>query len=174
MSIERLQLDYVALPTRVRWLGVLLLAVSLAVASDVVLRFRDARAALQQFEAARSALAEPRRPVKTVPRERLEEHRKAAQATIRQLALPWNRLVRTLEIAALEDVAILQIQPDAQQRLIRLAGEAPDLSRALHYLGQLSMAPGLSDVHLVGHQVREDDPRRPLQFTLQASFRQLP
>ena len=35
-------------------------------------------------------------------------------------------------------------------------------------------AKGLSEVHLVSHQVREDDPRRPLQFSLQVSFRGAP
>jgi len=174
MTPMRLELDYVAPARRARWIGVLLLAVSLFIAADLVLRYREAQFALQRFETARGLLSVERRPVRAIARERLEEHAKAAQSAIRQLALPWAALVRTLEAAALKDVAILQLQPDAQQRLLRLTAEARGLEAMLEYLRRLAAAPGLSEVHLLGHQVREDDPQRPVHFTLQASFRGLP
>ena len=41
---------------------------------------------------------------------------KSAQATVRQLALPWAQLIDALERAATREVAVLQLQPDAQQR----------------------------------------------------------
>lgn len=174
MTPQRLELDYVAPVPRPRWIGLLLLAVSLFIAADLVLRYREAQLALQRFEAEQGLLSTERRPVRAIARERLEEHAKAAQSAIRQLALPWAALVRTLETAALKDVAILQLQPDAQQRLLRLTAEASSLETMLGYLRRLGAAPGLSEVHLLAHQVREDDPQRPVQFTLQASFRGLP
>jgi hypothetical protein len=41
----------------------------------------------------------------------------------------------------------------------------------LEYLRRVGAARGFSEVHLLSHQVREDDPARPIQFSLQASFR---
>jgi len=171
VTTERLELDYIASPRRLRWIGLLLLAVSLFITADLLLRYRDARLALQRYETARGLLADERRPARTIPKERLEEHTKAAQSAIRQLALPWAAIVQAVEAAGTSDVAVLQLQPDAQQALFRLTAEARGSGPMLEYLRQLAATPGLSDVHLLTHQVREDDPQRPVQFTIQASFR---
>jgi Tfp pilus assembly protein PilN len=106
-----------------------------------------------------------------VPRAQLDEQMRDAQAVLRQLALPWGQLVESLESAAMPDVAVLQVQPDAQSRVLRVTAEAKGEDTMFRYLRRLSSAEGFSDVHLVSHQVREDDPRRPLQFSVQASFR---
>ena len=171
MSQAPLQLDLVA-PARpaARWVGYLVLAGSLAIAGEILLRWQETQAALRRFEAAQSLLGAVR-PARTLPRERLEEETKAAQATIRQLALPWARLIESLERAATPSVAVLLVQPDAQQRLLRVTAEARVPEAMLDYLRRLESSPVLAEIHLVSHQLRDDDPRRPIQFTLQASFR---
>ncbi|HYI85621.1 MAG TPA: hypothetical protein VEX61_00865, partial [Burkholderiales bacterium] len=63
------------------------------------------------------------------------------------------------------------IQPDAQQRLVRLTAEARNEGQMLEYLRRVGAAGRFSEVHLVSHQLREDDPLRPVQFSLQATFR---
>jgi len=171
VTTERLELDYIASPRHSRWIGLLLLAVALFITADLLLRYRDARLALQRYETARGLLAEERRPSRAIPKDRLEEHTRAAQSVIRQLALPWAAIVQAVEAAGSQDVAVLQLQPDAQQALFRLTAEARGSDQMLEYLRQLAATPGLSEVHLISHQVREDDPQRPVQFTLQASFR---
>jgi Tfp pilus assembly protein PilN len=90
---------------------------------------------------------------------------------VRQLTLPWAALIGTLEQAATREVAILQLQPDAEQRLVRLSGEARDREAMFQYLRRLSAAPGLGDVHLVSHQVQLEDPQRPIQFAVQATLK---
>ena len=42
----------------------------------------------------------------------------------------------------------------------------------LRYLRRMSQTAGFAEVHLINHQVREDDPLRPIQFSVQASFRE--
>ena len=71
----------------------------------------------------------------------------------------------------MRDVSVLHVQPDAQQRLMRVTAEARGEAQMLEYLRRVSAARGFSEVHLLSHQVREDDPARPIQFALQASFR---
>ena len=75
----------------------------------------------------------------------------------------------------MREVAVLHVQPDAQQRLLRVTAEARGEAQMFEYL----RAPGaarrlLARCTCVSHQVREDDPRRPVQFSLQASFRSAP
>jgi len=74
----------------------------------------------------------------------------------------------------MREVSVLHVQPDAQQRLLRITAEARGEAQMLEYLRRVGAVGGLSEVHLVSHQVREDAPLRPLQFSLQASFRSAP
>ena len=41
----------------------------------------------------------------------------------------------------------------------------------LQYLKRLGATGSFAEVHLLSHQVREDDPQRPIQFSVQATFR---
>jgi hypothetical protein len=104
----------------------------------------------------------------------VEEEAKNAETVVRQLTLPWASLVGTIEEAATRDVAILQLQPDAQQRLLRLTAEARHQKAMVEYLRRLVSASALTDVHVVSHQVQQEDPLRPIQFAVQASLRGVP
>ena len=46
--------------------------------------------------------------------------------------------------------------------------------RMLAYLRRLEATGSFAEVHLVSHQVREDAPGRPIQFSVQASFKGKP
>lgn len=170
MKRRLLQLDFIAPPRRSRWLGYALLAVSLVIAADLVIRYTEARLGLERIEAGRDLLNVERRQPTPIPREKLDEQIKNVELIVRQLALPWATLIHTLEDAATKDVAILQLQPDAQQRLLRITAEARHQEAMLEYLRQLAGAKALLNVHLVSHQVQLDDPQRPIQFSVQASF----
>ena len=167
MSRARLELDLVAPPRRRRWPGYLLLAASLAAAGTTLERYRDATLALQRLEAA-AELAAAARPRPKAPARPLDE--KSTQAVVRQLALPWAGLIEALERAATPDVALLQVQPEAQQRVVRISGEARHREAMFRYLRGLAKAEGLARVHLVADEVQLDDPQRPVRFSAQASF----
>lgn len=165
-----LELDFVAPPRRPRLAGLLVLAAALALAGALVLKYQAARDRLQQLETV-DALLSATRPARSVPRERLDGEIKGAHATVRQLALPWAQLIDSLERSAMREVAVLHVQPDAQQRLLRVTAETRGEELMLEYLRRVGASGSFAEVHLVSHQVREDDPLRPIQFSLQASFR---
>jgi hypothetical protein len=164
-----LQLDFVAPRRRPRALGVLVLAGALALATQLVWQYRTTNEKLQKLDASASLLS-AQRPVKTVPRERLDGEMKSALATVRQLSLPWPQLIDSLERASMKEVAVLHIQPDAQSRLLRVTANAQREELMLEYVRRLGQT-GFTEVHLLSHQVREDDPARPVQFSVQATFR---
>jgi hypothetical protein len=171
MTRAPLELDFVVAPRRPRAVGLAVLVIAFTVTGALVQKYMNAQQRLQQLEAAESLVRTSPAP-RAVPRERLDEQLKGAQATVRQLALPWAELIDSLERSATREVSVLNIQPDAQQRLMRVTAEARGEAQMLEYLRRVGHTGGFSEVHLVSHQVREDDPQRPIQFSLQASFRE--
>jgi hypothetical protein len=150
---------------------VLLLALALAVSAEVLLRYRDVRQELGRLEAQAGLVLPGGRPGRALPKERLDEQAKNAEAVVRQLTLPWASLIGAIEQAATRDVAILQLQPDAEQRVLRLTAEARNRDAMFEYLKRLGAARELTNVVLVSHQVQRDEPQQPIQFSLQASLK---
>lgn len=174
MSPPRLQLDYIAPPRRPHLVGFAVLAVALIAAGMLIERYREVKLELERIEARQGLLGGERRPVRALTRERLEEEVKSAEAVLRQLVLPWGTIVETVEEVASPDVAILLMQPDAQQRQLRLGAEARTEEAMLEYVRRLTAAKAVADAHVVSHQVQMDDSRRPIQFTVQATLKAAP
>ena len=170
MGAPRISLDYAAAVRRPLWPGVLVLLLSLALGAALLERYLDARQELARLEAAGSLIAPERRPARAASKERLAEETRNAEAVVRQLTLPWASLVQAIEQAATRDVALLQLQPDAESRSLKLTAEARHRDAMFEYLRRLGVAPGLSEVHLVSHQVLRENPQRPIQFSVQASI----
>ena len=166
-----LELDYVASARRARWPGIAVLAVSLVVAGGVVARHRDAQRDLATLEAAQGLVDTDRARTKAIPRERLDEEAKMVNEVVRQLGLPWARMIAAVEKAATGDVVVLQLQPEAQQRVLRLTAEAKSRDAMVRYVRRLGEDRSLAEVHLVRHEVRLDQPGQPIQFAVQASLK---
>lgn len=149
----------------------MVLALSLVAAAGLGERYRDARVEVARLET-QSGLTVSERPAKPIPRERIEEEARNAESVVRQLTLPWAALISTIEQAVPGDVAILQLQPDAENRLLRLTAETRQREAMFSFVRRLGEAPLLADVHLVSHQVQREDPQHPVQFSVQASIRE--
>ena len=149
----------------------LLLAAALAASAVVLQRYRDVREELGRLEAQAGLVLPGGRAARALPKERLEEQAKSAEAVVRQLTLPWGSLVGAIEQAATRDVAILQLQPDAEKGLLRLTAEARNRDAMFEYLKRLGAARELTNVVLVSHQVQRDEPQQPIQFSVQALLR---
>jgi Tfp pilus assembly protein PilN len=169
MSWPALRLDFVAPRRRQRMAGVLLLTAAIALAAIQVDRYRQDAESLRRLEAMEALLATAR-PAPPLQRQALDTQMKQARSIVRQLALPWAGMIEALENAAQPGVALLQIQPDAERGLLRIVAEARATGVMLDYVRRLENGQGFRSVHLVHHQERLDDRRRPLQFTVQASF----
>jgi hypothetical protein len=171
MTARRVHLDYIVPARSPRWPGVLVLALSLAVTGGLAQSYRQAQLELARVETAAGLIAPERRPLRAAPKERLDEQTKSAEAVVRELTVPWGGLMRSLEQAAMREVAILQLQPDAQLRVLKLTAEARSQDAMFRYLRRLAAAENLGEAHLVSHQVQRDDPQRPIQFSVQATLK---
>jgi len=134
-------------------------------------RYRDVRQELGRLEAQAGLVLPGGSKARALPKERLDEQAKNAEAVVRQLTLPWGSLIGAIEQAATRDVAILQLQPDAEQRVLRLTAEARNRDAMFEYLKRLAAARELTNVVLVSHQVQREEPQQPIQFSVQASLK---
>ena len=134
-------------------------------------RYRDVRQELGRLDAQAGLVLPGGSKARALPKERLDEQAKNAEAVVRQLTLPWGSLIGAIEQAATRDVAILQLQPDAEQRVLRLTAEARNRDAMFEYLKRLAAARELTNVVLVSHQVQREEPQQPIQFSVQASLK---
>jgi Tfp pilus assembly protein PilN len=169
MAAPRLELDYVARPRGRRWIGFVVLAVALAALGALVADYRGQRRELAALQPAGEAIDVAPRPAAGAG-QRTEEQARQAAVIVRQLSLPWAGIIEALEKASTGDIALLQLQPDVQQRVLRVTAEARDRAAMLDYLRRLGGTGAFSEVHLVSHKVQADDPSHPVQFVVQALF----
>ena len=166
MTTRPLQLDYVVSTRRIPAAGIAVLVLALAGTAMLLQRYRDVQRDLEQLRATKSVTLAARPPVRAKPP--AVEDIRITESIRRELTLPWATIVRAAEKAATRDVALLQLQPQAQQALLRVTAEARDPVAMLQYLRRLRATGDLTEVHLITHQVQVDDPQRPIQFAVQA------
>jgi hypothetical protein len=170
-----LSLDYVREP--IVWPGWLLLVAALAVAGETGRSYWAAKGELAALQAAPGG-APRRAQSKLVDRTAypgpLKENLVYANAVVQNLTLPWDMLFKTVEGTGNVPVALLAVQPDAQKGMVRISGEAKDYAAVLTYLARLDASGTLRNVHLLSHQLKHDDPQRPLLFTIAASWKAEP
>lgn len=166
MSPPVLELDYLAAPRRALWPGALVLAAGVALCAVSFERYRVALEALSTLEPT------PDRSGYWQSRGRFADRAQQARAesVMRRLGLPWAPLLQAIEAASGGDVALLQMQPRADEHSVQLTAEARDPAAMLDYLRRLDASPLLSEVRLVRHRVRDDDPSHPVRFDVRASF----
>lgn len=103
--------------------------------------------------------------------ESLREEIAQANEVLQQLTLPWQPLFQAVESSADKDVALLSIQPDAMKRVVRLAGEAKNFKALLGYISRLEASGYLGRVYLTSHEIKTQDPDKPVRFALVADWR---
>ena len=169
--MKRVELDYLAPPRGALWPGLVVLAISLAILAALVLRYSHTRDELARLQGNGKLVSTERLPQVTMSKERLEAEVKSAESLVRQLALPWATVIRAIEQAGTPNVALLQLQPDAETRTVKLTAEARSREAMFDYLRRLDSANGLTDVHVIKHEVQREDPQRPIQFSIQAGMK---
>lgn len=97
-----------------------------------------------------------------------------ANTVLRQLTLPWDRLFDTLEASGSKDVALLALEPDPEKGTVKISGEAKNYLAVLDYVRTLKGKPIFDNVELQNHQIQEQDPDKPVRFSLTADWRGLP
>lgn len=173
--MRALKLDYRDNNSLHNWLGYLLLALVLALAVFIYLHFSALR---QQTNVVQSQIDEidnrvhvkPANNHSDMPPQKLAEVFKFSNRTIHQLNLPWSVLFSQLEKAKDDGVALLSVEPNANSTTIKVAGEAKNYEAMLRYVRTLSEQGVFQGVYLTDHKMDEQNPDKPIRFSLEASW----
>lgn len=95
----------------------------------------------------------------------------AAAKAIDRLATPWSALFLSLEDSIDDGVSLLAVTPDVDKGEVRLSGEAKDFAALRNYLKRLGDTEALTDVRLLGQDVRRSDAQHPIVFTIVGAWR---
>lgn len=104
----------------------------------------------------------------------MQQEVRIANQVVQQMTLPWDRLFKELEASASKEVALLAVQPDVASRQVRISGEARTFKAMLDYSRRLEQTDMLGEVVLIGHEVKSQDPQRPVAFSLSAGWSERP
>ena len=92
----------------------------------------------------------------------------------RQLSIPWTTLLAELESASKDmanNVSLLQVEPDADKRVVRITAEVHSLPDALVYLKRLQQSSSLRYPMLESHERIKDDPEHAIRIKVSAEWR---
>ena len=174
--MRALQLDYHRNHGLLDFMGFALLVLALALALALGNYFINLRQQTTQLQGNLAAI-DGRIQAKSsftgsaaMPPQQLEEVMKFSNRTIHQLNLPWRVLFLQLEKAKTDGVALLSVEPNTNSTAIKVVGEAKNYQTMLTYVRNLSVQGALHSVYLVDHKMDEQNPDKPIRFSLEASW----
>jgi hypothetical protein len=97
----------------------------------------------------------------------IEEAKKLASF----LMIPWGDVLSALETSALDDLALLAIEPDAKKRQLKITAEAKNKDIMFSYLEKLEGSDELANVYLLKHEIIEDVDQHPIRFVAVATWK---
>jgi hypothetical protein len=100
----------------------------------------------------------------------LPEQIQQLQTTVGALILPWDELLQGIEKSDMQDIALLNLEPNSKKQQIAISGEAKNLQVALSYIQKLEAQPMLNKVYLQKYNIDEANLYKPVKFTLSAQW----
>lgn len=171
-----LDLDFIRHSHRSRWLGLVLLLTGLASAGLALYGYWQLKGAESGWSVRLTEAARHQGDGRAHREQTPEEAARTAAATeqartvLNQLSRPWGSLFDALEAAGTRQVALLAVEPDPKKGVVRVSAEGKDFGAMLDYLRRLQDSGVLRDVVLASHQIREQDPERPVRFRITARW----
>jgi Tfp pilus assembly protein PilN len=174
--MRRIDLDYRVRKPRLGWA---LLSVGAVMAATVMIAYMNLANEAGQWQVAADKAMRPAKATAVSNAAqgdavRVAQEIEQANDVVRRLSLPWHDLFKAMENSALDKVALLSVQPDPQQRIVSLNGEAQAYADVLTYMLKLDASGALTKARLLNHEVKRDDPQHPVAFTVTARWKTTP
>lgn len=130
-------------------------------------------ARVNRFEQQQQHRKTPRTPLARITQETQQEI-KLATEVLQQINLPWEPLFDSLEYAVSKEIALLSVQPNVANRVIRISGEARNLVALTDFVEAMEREEIFENAHLLTYKVKQENPYRPIAFSLTTSWIDLP
>lgn len=95
---------------------------------------------------------------------------KAIKQMVAVLTLPWDALFRMIEAIKHKNIALLELNPNNKKRQVVIRGEAKNLRSVFSYIRVLDASALLNNVYLQTHSVDNNNPDKPVVFTIHGSW----
>lgn len=167
-----MHLDFAAPLQRSRSAGLMVCVGAALAALGVGVMFQHALAERAVLETQIDALEQRHQAPLSSPGKTAEAAELAKIA--RELTVPWTAVLAELEAASHDmasQVSLLQVEPDADKRVVRITAEVRALPDALAYLERLQQSSVLRYPMLESHERRKDDPEHPVRIKIAAEWR---
>ena len=174
--MRALRLDYQRDSRPVPWLGLGVLASALVALVVIGGYYRDLGQSIESWEdrvahAERLASRRAVQPASAQATRALAQEVEQANQVLRQLSLPWDALFKAVEASGGKDVALLSMEPDVGKGVVKISAEAKNFDAMLEYVRRLGKRDLFESVLLQEHQVQQNDPEKPIRFSLLAAWR---
>ncbi len=97
-----------------------------------------------------------------------------ANDVLRKLSVPWENLFQAVEASGGNKVTLLAMEPDIEKRQVKIIGETRNFKALMNYITQLEEQDMFGSVYLQSHHVRQQEPEKPVHFSLLATWRDKP
>jgi Tfp pilus assembly protein PilN len=169
--MRRIELDFLRRKPVMPGLSWLLLIAGAAFLSLVSWQYRLVQAEMKTETARAAQLA------REAKLERMRQSPRTAQVEpglVDQALLdrPWGDLFLGLERSRPAKIALLDLEADGRKSQVTLIAEAKTPGQMLDYINELRKQPGLAGVTLTSHIVDEENPQRPVQFSVRFNWSQ--
>lgn len=165
----RIELDYQQPGYRSsRTAGWLLLVIGLALLVELGVSYdrlhSDREAMNQEISTSKIRMDRPRNG--STNQQFTDKDLAEARQIIKRISTPWDAFFAGIESVSKKNVAILTIEPDMQTGLLRIEGEARDYASVLTLVAKLRTTKPFSEVFLLSHEIKRNDPQHPVWFTV--------
>jgi Fimbrial assembly protein (PilN) len=100
----------------------------------------------------------------------LAQEVKNANDVLRRLSVPWESLFQAVESSGNQNITLLAIEPDIEKQQVKIGGEAKNFGALMKYITHLQGQVVFGSVYLQNHDVQQQDPDKPVRFSLLAAW----
>jgi hypothetical protein len=93
-----------------------------------------------------------------------------ANDVLRRLSVPWDELFKAVETSSGSHITLLTLEPDFDNKQVKISGEANTYPTIMKYITELQSQEVFGSVFLQNHDIKQDDPDKPVRFTLVANL----
>lgn len=177
--MRALHLDYQRVYRPVPWLGLCVLLVALLALAGLGWHYLSLSEQIRAWES-QVAHIERQAQHRTLLTRPLTEQASRAQRleveqanqVLRQLSQSWGALFEAVDTSGEQGIALLSLEPDPKKGTVQISGEARDFKALLAYAKQLSTREVFGHVMLQSHQIKQDDPQKPVRFSLLVDWKE--
>jgi len=162
------------------WIGVSLMGLVLIVLIPIIIYFVHLQTKVNdlQLKLEHAAVKDASQAVvertSAIGKVDIAQEIKNANDVLHHLSVPWDELFKAVESSSGSHVTLLALEPDFDKKQVKISGEADSYKTIMKYITELEGHDVLGAVYLQNHDIRQDDPDKPVRFSLLANWYEKP